>query len=62
MSKPVVTLKDAVVIDRPLDETFELFSDPAALMQALNVKGATARKLGNAQRWVMGFPEKLAIG
>lgn len=59
MSKPVVILKDAVLIDRPLNEVFELFCDPAALMKALNVTGATARKLGNAERWVMDYPKKL---
>lgn len=59
MSRPVVTLNDAIVIEQPLHEVFDLFTDPAALMHALNVKGATARKLGNAERWVMGYPDKL---
>lgn len=59
MGKPVVTLKDTAIVERPPAETFELFSDPPALMQALDVDGVTARKLGNAQRWVMGYPEKL---
>ena len=59
MSKPVVSLNDEVIIKRPQADTFGLFADPTALMQALDIEGPTARKLGNAQRWIMAYPEKL---
>lgn len=59
MAKPALVFRDGVVIDRTPAEAFALFADPVAVLQALRIDGVSARKLGNAERWVLAYPEKL---
>ena len=59
MGAAALTLDNAVVINREPVEVYELFSDPVALITALDARDVTCRKLGAAERWVIGHPEKL---
>lgn len=57
--KLALVVKEAVVVARPPAEAFELFADPELFVSTLELSAVTIRKLGHAERWVMGHPEKL---
>ena len=59
MAKPVVTLRDGVIVDKTQDELFALLSDPVALITALEAEGVSIRKMPATERWVLGYPARL---